>query len=308
MPQLSDEFIYQIVFCMEDQSQIYLLDLKTGNTVQKSLLKGRERECPEQYMELPSWRPSDGFRVMEKFVASLRNPIFREKLHDALARGKKVFREFKNVLKEEPAVERLWFYYKEKEIKQVIYSWYEQQSEVLYLKSLSEPGDSMTDLILSDFILTEDWKRWQEHIEEIGKERIEREFSSLGSPLSELLSAEYESSWESIDESWLVVILESPKGEFAGFIGAKPVTVPSGAVVYKVRHLYVEPQFRGLGIFTYLADTLCSRAEQMGASRVVIELSGKAAVLSNTLEQRGFSVIAKRFSLDLSQWVSERDQ
>ncbi len=302
MPPLSDEFVYQIVFCMEDQSQLYLLDLQSGLPVQKNLLRGSDVHDRERFIDIPLWRPSDGFRVMEKFVASLRNPIYRQKLHDALARGKGVFREFKNVLKEEPAVERLWFYFKEREIKQQIYSWYEQQTEVLYLKSLGEPEENVTDLILSDFIISYDMKKWEDHIKEIGTNRLRIEFSSLGYPVSDLLAGEYEESWEQFDQQWLMVFVESPSEEFAGFIGAKPMSIDEHSLIYMVRHLYVEPRFRGLGIFKLLADTLCKRAEQEGADRIIMELSGKAAVLSPALERRGFELIAKRFALDLSSW------
>lgn len=298
MPALTDEFIYQVIFCMEDQSGSYLLDLETGLPV--TAKAGMEKE--PRYTDLPTWHPADGFRVMEKFVSTLRNPIYREQLKDALARGKGVFRQFKNVLKQEPAVERLWFYFKEKEIKQVIYSWYEQQSEILYLENLGDPEENVSDLILSDFIITYDLQRWEEHIKQIGRSRIAPEFSSFGYPIKELLVWEYESSWEDFESEDLMVFIESPSGEFAGFIAARPVTTIPGSLIYSVRHLYVEPAFRGLGIFKLLADTICRKAEQMGADRLLVELSGKASVLSGSLERRGFVPISERFALDLAIW------
>lgn len=302
MPQLSDEFMYQLIFCMEDQANSYVLDLADGTLIQKEDLTEADRKDDERFLDLPQWRPADGFRVMEKFVASLRNPIYRQQLHDALARGKRVFREFKNVLKQEPAIERLWFYFKEKEIKKVVYAWYEQLTEVLYLKALGEPEENMTELILSDFIVSYDQSRWTKQIHEVGKTRLKVEFSSLGYPLSKLLAQEYEDSWDEFGSDWLMVFIESPSGDFAGFIGAQPILVDGTALVYSVKHLYVEPRFRGLGIFKLLADTLCDRAEEAGAERIVMEVSGKASVLASTLVHRGFSLIGERFALDLAKW------
>ncbi|MDA3833701.1 MAG: GNAT family N-acetyltransferase [Spirochaetales bacterium] len=301
MPQLSDEFIYQVLFCMEDQAKSYMLDLADRTLIEAEDIPD-VCDAEERFLELPDWGPADGFRVMEKFVASLRNPIYRQQLHDALNLGRGVFRQFKNVLKQEPAVERLWYYFKEREIKRIIYKWYEQMSEVLHLKDIGEPEESLEDLILSDFVITYDQNRWRDHIRELGRTKLKAEFSVLGYPVSEILFGEYERAWDAYDDSWLMVFMESPSGDFAGFVGAEPKFADDSVLVYNVKHLYVEPQFRGLGIFKLLADTLCRKAEEEVAERILMELSGKAAVLSHTLTNRGFTLIGQRFALNLAEW------
>ncbi len=302
IPPLTDELVYQIIFCMEDQSSDYILDLKTGVPIALDLIASEDKGDEERYLEHPTWRPSDGFRIMEKFVSSLRNPIYREKLRSALARGKGVFREFKNVLKQEPAVERLWFYYKEREIKQKIYKWYEQQTELHYLKSLGEPEESIADLILSDFIVTFDQDKWKDHIRKIAEERLQPEFSGVGYPLDQLLFQECEAEWNTFDDSWLMVCIESPTGEFAGFIAASPSSFEGSSLIYIVKDLYVEPIYRGLGIFKLLIDTLCRKASENEADRIIIELSGRAKSLAPSLDRRGFSLISERFALDIATW------
>lgn len=308
LPPLSDELVYQIIFCMEDQANEYLFDLKRGEIEQRDqidaeALKGEK----DRFAELPPWQPADGFRIMEKFVATLRNPIFRERLRESLSQGRGVFRKFKNVLKEEPAIERLWFYFKEKEIKRDIYGWYERLSDAVRLERLGEPDEDTSELILSDFVVSEDFHAYVDHIREIGEHQLKREFSSVTPPLNELLLQEYQSTWDQFTEDWLMIFVESPSGEFAGFIGAEPIYPLEDSLVYFVKHLYVEPKFRGLGVFKLLTDILCQRAYENGAEQVVVQVSGQAALLSHPLERRGFHIIAERYALDLSRWKREFD-
>ncbi len=305
-PPMSDELMYQIIFSMEDQATTYLFDLREGVPVQGELIRCGREEREARYRDLPSWKPADGFRIMEKFISSLKNPLFRERLKDALAKGKGVFRNFKNTIKEEPAVERLWYYFKEREIKRIIYIWYEQLTEVSYLEAIGEPEQDVADLILSDFSITTDSERWSDYIKDIGRNRLESEYAGVDYPLNELLVEEYQRSWGTFDDSWLMVFVETPGEEFAGFIGAEPVEMDGDRLIYSVRHLYVEPRFRGLGIFKMLIDALCGRAAETGADRLIVELSGKSSVTIPALEHRGFTPFSERFALDLAKWRREQ--
>ena len=306
LPSMTDELMYQVIFCMEDQSGAYLFDMADGVPIQKEFTVGDNEEKKARYQELPSWKPADGFRIMEKFVSSLRNPIFRERLKESLSMGKGVFRSFKNNLKEEPAIERLWFYFKEREIKRSIYIWYEQLSEISFLEQLGEPEQDISDLILSDFVITENRAKWADYILNIGESRLNDEFSGVDYPLNEILVQEYQKTWSKFDENWLIIFVESSLEDFAGFIGAEPLSPDESTLVFSVKHLYVEPRYRGLGIFKLLADSLCSRAAGIGADKVIIELSGKSSVISPALEQRGFVPFSERFSLDLAKWKQQQ--
>ena len=79
MPPLTDEFLYQMIFCMEDQANEYCLDLKEGTLVQEEFIEQRKEEEPQRFLEIPQWFPSDGFRTMEKFVSTLRKSVYRER-------------------------------------------------------------------------------------------------------------------------------------------------------------------------------------------------------------------------------------
>ncbi len=300
LPELRDEFIYQLIFSMEDQGSVYCIDLQDGSIVPAGT-PSREND-PDRFVDLPSWEPSDGFRIMEKFVATLRNPVFSQRLRESLSLGRGVFRQFKNVLKDEPAVERLWFYFKEREMKQVIYQWYDTVSDSLRLMQLSEePEEDTSELILSDFIITYDPRRFKDELMSIGADQVYGEFSFLEHPLPDMFTREYRDIWRQMDDSWLMVFLESPSGDLAGCIGAQ-ITEEQ---IFEVKLLYVVPRYRGLGVFSLLTDTLCRRAYETGALQLVMRISGKAALLDQPLENRGFALIEKRYALNLSRWSRE---
>ncbi len=303
LPELSDEFIYQLIFCMEDQASDYLIDLEDGSIVPES--QASRDDAPERFTPIPDWEPSDGFRIMEKFVSTLRNPVFSQRLRESLALGRGVFRQFKNVLKEEPAVERLWFYFKEKEMKQGIYSWYDSVSESLRLEQMGdEPEEDTSELILSDFIISRDPSKFSSELKDIGNNLMAAEFRKLESPLSGLFIQEYRDLWEEFDDSWLMVFLESPSGDLAGCIGAEP----SSDQVYEVKLLYVYPRYRGLGVFSLLTESLCEEAYAAGALQLLMRISGKAALLAQPLENRGFSIVEKRYALNLSRWSRDKNE
>ncbi len=307
LPQLSDELIYQIIFCMEDQSQEYVLDLEDGTIQQIDLLPpGLMDEDPDRFSDLPYWLPADGFRIMEKFIATLRNPVYRERLQETLSQGKGVFRSFKNVLKEEPAVERLWFYFKEREMKRIIASWYGRLQDALSMELLGdEPEEDTSELILTDFTISDDAQRFESYVRTVWDRRLEQEFSSLPSPLDMLLVMECRDSWDRWDEDWIRLFLESPAGETAGFIAAEPRGHSRSDLLYEVRQFYVEPKFRGLGVFSMLCEELCRRTSDAGAAQLIMQVSGRASFLHLPLERRGFAVIQQRLALDLSHWASD---
>ena len=80
---------------------------------------------------------------MESFVTSLDNPAYREQLSRALTMGKGVFRAFKDALKQNKEIEKLWFAYKERRLRGVIISWYNANREARGLAKLpAEPEET----------------------------------------------------------------------------------------------------------------------------------------------------------------------
>jgi hypothetical protein len=148
---LTEEIAAQVVYAMEDQQHRFVIHRETGEVLRADSEEIRGRA--DEVVSLPKWRPLDGFQLMERFVSRLHNPVFRERLREALSSGKGVFRKFKDILKEEREIERLWFSFKEREMRLVVWNWYNEQRELAGLERLElEPEeDEYEELLETDF-------------------------------------------------------------------------------------------------------------------------------------------------------------
>jgi succinate dehydrogenase/fumarate reductase flavoprotein subunit len=129
MFELSPALIDEILFFMEDQHGDFFLDTREGIVINtdvefREFDDEEESDDEERYISMPEWGSSDGFRLMEHFTATLRNAKVREELAAALDRSRGVFRTFKDKLSQYPEIEKLWYDYKENEMKQRVFSWY----------------------------------------------------------------------------------------------------------------------------------------------------------------------------------------
>ncbi len=105
---------------------------------------------------------------MEKFVSTLRNPIYREKLKEVLQSGRGVFRQFKDVLQEQPSIQRLWYYYKDREMRNRIYEWYEVHDSAFSIAMLDDrgPKEDTLEVIKEDFTISEDYDSYIQYFEQ----------------------------------------------------------------------------------------------------------------------------------------------
>jgi len=152
--ELNELLIDEIIFYMENQDGDFVLDIQELNIREdKPDLNDEAR-----YISLPHWEPKDGYRLMEKFAAGLKNPVVRHELGEALNRNKGVFRAYRNVLDQYPETEKLWLNYKEQNMKNEVIAWYNALREEWGLEPLgSEPEDNLS-LVLEDFNFKEDDK------------------------------------------------------------------------------------------------------------------------------------------------------
>jgi hypothetical protein len=146
---LTPQMIDKIGFAMEDQKEQFAVDVDSGELVPLSTLG--ERHFDEGYARLPRWGSAEGFHLMESFVTSLDNPAYREQLSRALTMGRGVFRAFKDSLKANKEIERLWFAYKEQRLRAVIVSWYNANREARGLAKLPAEPEETEELVMSDF-------------------------------------------------------------------------------------------------------------------------------------------------------------
>jgi len=288
--QLTPEIIDLIIFGMENQSDDYYVDIKTGDVLLEAQAK---EDYDDEYIDsylvpVPDWLPSDGFQLMESFVASLHNPVYKEALRKILAAGKGAFRNFKNIVKEHESLTQQWYLHKEKIMRSRVIEWYNLNSEILKYNEIDENTDETENLILSDFVFSTDCSRVEKLIEVKSYESI---LESLGE--SETDIAEY---LISKNKSWLAlpgiipvfICAETLDGEFAGSIsGGVGKVEDNNSIVAVSNVIWVEKKFRGMGLARRLVDNFSKNAVLLKADKLIFELPGKGFSLKSTLEARG---------------------
>lgn len=299
---LSNELLDQLIFAMENQKDEFFFHMDRCEIVSAQLLSEEERR-QEIYVAVPRWGSADGFHLMERFIAGINNPIYRQELGQALSGGKGVFRRFKDVLKRHDPLERLWYNFKEREMRNCVRQWFEQHREALQLESLGPEPEETEDLVLSDFPLD---------FSELSRERIDSSLEALVySAVEECWSADGENggrstAWleresdrvidciDACDEGFCVRA-ESPGGEAAALAYLCCFRGSDASLMGEVPLLFVYPPFRGLGLAKLLIDTLIGRFDELSLSELKIDLPGGSRVLSRFLEEAHFKEQASSF-------------
>lgn len=327
--QLTRELIDQIMFGMENQDSEFVLDTREPRVVKTQEISeepdGTE-DAEERYIPLPEWRSVDGYNLMEKFVASLHNPIYREILRRILASGKGVFRQFKDALKEKKEIERLWYHFKEREMRARVIEWYNLLRESWGLARVGDPEGEETDaLVLTDFTIALTDPR-----EEV---TVSSESESVAPPASSttselvlhfddigymecmaeqpahivrfLLDRRRRVLPSSDAESARILVARTPVNELAGFLWADLSELPDGRMVASLNQIYVLPEFRGLGLARMLFTRFCSYAYDRKAETLFIEVPGAAAFLLGMFEAQGAALHSELLQLDITNWYRQ---
>ncbi len=310
--ELTEALLNQVLFSMEEQDIDHLLDSRRGVVVDAdSIEESGEEEETGRFFPIPEWRSADGFRLMEGFAASLRNPIVREELTAALDRGRGVFRAFKDVLSGRPEVERLWFAWKEREMRRAVTDWYDALREEWGLERLGEEPDETGDLLLEDFRF-----RAAEAAAGAGAEPAAGAGDEAGARrLHELCLAEVfgvtDSGWrkprsEELDplraDPWplagvpgrVALVAETARGDFAAFalaIGPAPL--------FKLVALEVAPEYRGLGVGEDLLARMLGACRSLGGRSLVLDLPASSEAFARVLAREGFAPFETRYRIDL---------
>ena len=231
--EVTEEILDRVVYGMENQKVELFLDPADGQLKEE----GPERRT---LIPMPEWTPSDGFRLMDSFVATLPDTPFRRSLLDILHSGQGVFRRFKDELRQRPGTEGIWRRFKQREMRKTALTWLSRWSEALALEELGEEPESFDDLSLSDFSFrrggTEDLDFAGNCLAEAGRE------TEGFLPLPKQLDPQ--GLW----------IAEAP-GPLP--VGCGCLSFPGdGRDFFSLDLLYVQPDFRGLGIGRQLTETV----------------------------------------------------
>ena len=149
---LTDSLLDKIQAALENQEKQFLVAAAQNDLVEKSDgLKGDD----ENFYELPEWDSAAGFKLREDFVNALNSPLAHEALQEVLHSGRGVFRNFRNILKDYPEVEKKWHVYKNRKMLCYINGWYNNLREVWGLEKLDYVPESDDNLIHDDFSFME---------------------------------------------------------------------------------------------------------------------------------------------------------
>lgn len=300
--KLTDSLIDEILFAMEDQGTVSCVDAKNGTLrvlasdfMDAAEYNGNEEVeeveiDDENYYSIPSWDSSDGFELMENFTAGLHNPNAHKELRTCLANRRGVFRNFKNILKTYPEVEKKWFAYKDKVMHGRITEWYNELCESWGLEGLEENPESED----TEYLVQDDFE-FTEYDSLKDKECVDREVAKLAEELKENYSGELggavfdilkrQSDFCSGGDKFGYVCCSQDKE----FLGCALVSYcPSSAektVVFT--DFFVIQNYRGLGIGRELMSKCLAGLKKRGIQWVI---------LTNTVQPESMESLLFEFS------------
>jgi ribosomal protein S18 acetylase RimI-like enzyme len=293
--ELTPQMIDKIGFAMEDQDERYLIDADSGELISsKSLLEDPDEE---KFIPLPRWGSAEGFHLMESFVTTLYNPVYRELLISALSEGRGVFRAFKNTLKKNHEIEKLWFSYKEKRLRAVIIAWYNLNREARGLAKMSPEPEETEELVASDFSIDWGLRGHREQILRLDREAFMELFPKQQPAAVEARFKEKRDGIPPLEsESSLILVAETPSGELAGFAWG----VMAGSSVH-IAQLAVSKEYRGIGLGEALMKRLLTDIRKRGMKTLTTELSGKSLRFSAFFQSLGFTPLSEILECNLDQ-------
>ncbi len=281
--ELTTEMIDKIAFAMEDQEERFAIDVETGEL---SPLGDPSAPADDRLVPLPRWGPAEGFHLMQSFVSTLHNPVYRDLLSQALTSGKGVFRQFKDTLKRNREVERLWFHYKDRRLRSVIVAWYNASREARGLEKLSPEPEETYELVASDFFLGWGERGHAAEVLELDRQAFLELFPHDDpAGLEERYRDRRAGLPSPADEASALLVAETPTGDLVGFAWG----VMEGADVRLVQ-LTVTRELRGIGLGETLLQRFLSDLRARGARTLTTELEGKSLRFSQFFQSLGFAL------------------
>ncbi|MDR0643477.1 MAG: GNAT family N-acetyltransferase [Treponema sp.] len=286
--ELTRALIDEILFCMEDQSGDFLLDMRESELINTKFddIAGDFYEREERFIRIPEWRSSDGFFIMEQFASGCRNSVVRDALTQSLERGKGVFRAFKDVLTRYPETERRWFAFKTREMKRRIIQWYNGLRESWNMEKIGfEEPEETEELVLEDFLFRDYGPDDAATIAALHRACVE------DNPHYADYYAENKSGMNG-----KIILAEAAERGIAGFAAA----LRQGSASCCRLVVEIKPEYRGLG----LGSELCARMVDFlknshGTETVYIDVPVESDGFSRYLIRSSFSPTLTRYVLSV---------
>ncbi len=297
--ELTDLLIDDIISAMENQDVEYAVDAKECQLV----ISDSDGHLPddERYYILPEWGPSDGFELRESFVNNLHSPLAREELQSALHSGRGVFKNFRNVLKNYPEIDKRWHIYKHRFMSARINEWYNSLREIWGLEKLDQLPEMDESLVHDDFSFKEYDSVNDKKIILLNITADACDDDSLPAEVNGALYRLWRTQFEGNNaENQTGYICSSLSDEFAGCITASPVSENQEKIVM-ITSLFVPENFRGLGIGTELIEMCITRLQNYGNKWVLIPNTIAPDILQPLLIRTGFRKINSGYILSFEK-------
>ena len=294
---LTDDLIEKIISAMENQEQVFVLDSESASLVEKS---DSVKVDDDKVYELPEWKPADGFALREAFVNQLHVPEVQRELKNVLHSGRGVFKNFRNVLKDYPDVDKRWHIFKYKFMSARITDWYNSLRQVWGLEKLDYFSETDDDLVHDDFSF-EDYKSSENQNEVLENTRAFLTDESWNVPV-ELKKAFYESIVNQFKnqeaDNQTGFLCRSQSDDFAGCITASVMTENQEKTMI-LTSFFVPENFRGLGIGTELLSMLQEKLKDNGKKSLFLPNILIPEFLEPLLIRTGFEKIRNGFFAEI---------
>ena len=294
---LNDSLLNKIQSALENQEQKFVLDASECTLVEKT---AGIQEDGERYYELPEWDSAAGFALREDFVNTLNAPLAHEALQQVLHSGRGVFKNFRNVLKDYPEVEKKWHIYKNTKMLNYINGWYNNLREVWGLEKLDYVPESDDSLIHDDFSFEAyDSNANKQELILLVNADFKARNDNLNEDLLQALFDLWQRQFEQADSKGQTgFICRSFSDDFAGCITMSCVSDRQEKVMI-LTSLFVPASFRGLGIGSELISMCLSQLKKLGKTWLILPKMFIPDFLEPLLLRTGFEKIESGFAVKL---------
>lgn len=294
---LTESLLNEIQSALDNQEKEFLVDAAQNVLIEKS---DEVKDDDTNYYRLPEWTSADGFKLREDFVERLYSPIAHEELQAVLHSGRGVFKNFRNVLKNYPDVEKKWHIYKNRIMLEYINNWYNNLREVWGLEKLDYVPESDENLIHDDFNFMP--YNSSENSREL-LQQVYAAFKDTNQNLPEdLLLALYD-IWQNQfinaeAKGQIGFVCRSFSDDFAGCITVSNVSNKQEQVMI-LNSLFVPEAFRGLGICTELISMCLSELKKIGKKWLFMPKMIIPEILESLLLRTGFIKVNSGYAVKL---------
>ncbi|NBC28890.1 MAG: GNAT family N-acetyltransferase [Spirochaetes bacterium] len=291
--ELTEELISEVIFAMEDQNTDWFVDVTSRRLISQEQVDEASLEAEDssqqRYVPVPVWEPADGFQLMERFVDGLHNAELQAALRDALAARRGVFRLFKDALRQYPAFERRWHAFKDQEMRNIVFEWYNDLRSSWGLEPIEIPEEPPQELLLTDVDVREPGEEDLAELEEMrhaAREELLSDHPELSVFLGDTLHRAQEPAPLGEEGNAGAFVAEAAGGGLCGYVcGTAGGGAGGGAYggTTSLEEIYVWPEYRGLGIGKLLFERFIDSHEMSGGGRPLVQLLGGAALLAPLL-------------------------